>query len=100
MGGKEKERERRTNGSDPRAEAEPLCSLIKPGVARLGGVCAVAGGVRVAPEGNGKEGGWKEDEGRGTEEGCIGGCRWRLERVAWVEDGEKAADRAGWIEGV
>lgn len=50
--------ERRTNGSDPRVEAEPLCSLIKPGVARLGGVCAVAGGVRVAPEDSGQEGGW------------------------------------------
>lgn len=54
----------------------------------------------MAPEGSGREGGWKEDEGRGTEEGCTGGCRWRLERVAWVEDGEEAADRAGWIEGV
>lgn len=46
--GRKKEKEELTAATlAPKA----LCSLIKPGVARLGGVCAVAGGVRVAPRG-------------------------------------------------
>lgn len=46
--GRKKEKEELTAATlAPKA----LCSLIKPGVARLGGVCAVAGGVREAPRG-------------------------------------------------
>lgn len=94
-----RERER-ADDSDPRAEAEPLCSLIKPGVARLGGVCAVAGGVRVATVGgSGRKNGRRKRAG-GQSQVAPRGCRWRLERVAWVGNGGEATDQAGWIERV
>lgn len=68
----ERVEERKPNGSDLRT-SEPLCSLIKPGVARLGGVCAVAGGVRVAPR-------WSNREAEGMEGGRGPGDRGRLHR--------------------
>lgn len=71
-GGNGRAEERKSNGSDLRT-SEPLCSLIKPGVARLGGVCAVAGGVRVAPR-------WSNGEAEGMEGGRGPGDRGRLHR--------------------
>jgi len=68
----ERAKERRPNGRNSRAPG-PLCSLIKPGVARLGGVCVVAGGVRVAPR-------WSNGEAEGMEGGRGLGDRGRLHR--------------------
>jgi len=61
-------------------------------VARLGGVCAVAGGVRVAPPGGGGGGEKVEGERGSGDRGRLrakgrGWCRWRLKRVAWAVKG-------------
>jgi len=98
--GNEKAKERKPNSGDPRAP-EPLCSLIKPGVARLGGVYAVAGGVRVAPR-------WSNEKAEGMEGGREPRDRGRLHRGVSVagtrcvsgEPKGELADRAGWIERV
>lgn len=93
MRGNERAEERRPNGSDPRAP-ELLCSLIKPGVARLGGVCAVAGGVRVAPR-------WSNGKAEGMEGGRGPGDRGRLHRGGRGEGGVSGGWNAlrGWRAG-